>query len=804
MIIGMDFGTTNTGAAVYDGRDIQVLPLDPHNRNPGVCRSAIYMTRTGEYYLGSMALEAYFDQNIGRPTRYEKVWVGEIEQVFAELPTFYRDVFVYEDVFSPGRLFLSIKTALRNREYYGTVFQGDWYAPSDLVAVFMTGMRMRIERQLGEQAREIVLGRPVRFSSDPQEDHIAQGRLLEAAFKAGFERVYLEYEPVAAALAYERTLERREKVLIFDFGGGTLDFTVIEIGASRPQRVLATGGIPIAGDVFDQRLFRAVIPPHLGEGEEFASAGKRYPIPAHIFDSLSKPHEILSLNTPENLEMLRSIHQGADDQRKTRALLQVVSSNYALLMFDRIEAAKQRLSSLVETRLELQHEGIDIQEWIPRRRFERAIQRDFHAIEGEMFATLERSGLDSSQVDRVVRTGGSSQIPLFVHFLQQTFGRKKVLAIDTFSSVTSGLAIRAHQVSTGLDELPLYTPDSLNRAREEVASRGAENHTQASRVDLRVVRSRLQTHQEFREGHIRLPQAAFVHLQEGKLRLFRRDGQFGSSQTPLLRAPQALAERLDSHSRVALVSGDQQLLLATSRFKLLASPLDALLLAQESSSGPINHALPVEADEPITSLTTWGGESAEGTWLCLLASTGQSRCFDLALLSEYALKRPYFQLERRYTGYPMALVHLTPGEQLLVGTDRGRAARAPLEEMQVVSFDVIRPRKGESITAAAAFRPGKMVWAVDDLGRGLKFDPAGLDYDGAPASRGQALRRNFEIVGFITEAELMEMDVFGLTREGHIRPLIDPRAEADPLVKLFDLGSQDRLVGVISPPGGQT
>jgi hypothetical chaperone protein len=344
MIIGMDFGTTNTGAAVYDGRDIQVLPLDPHNRNPGVCRSAIYMTRTGEYYLGSMALEAYFDQNIGRPTRYEKVWVGEIEQVFAELPTFYRDVFVYEDVFSPGRLFLSIKTALRNREYYGTVFQGDWYAPSDLVAVFMTGMRMRIERQLGEQAREIVLGRPVRFSSDPQEDRIAQGRLLEAAFKAGFEKVYLEYEPVAAALAYERTLERREKVLIFDFGGGTLDFTVIEIGASRPQRVLATGGIPIAGDVFDQRLFRAVIPPHLGEGEEFASAGKRYPIPAHIFDSLSKPHEILSLNTPENLEMLRSIHQGADDQRKTRALLQVVSSNYALLMFDRIEAAKQRLS----------------------------------------------------------------------------------------------------------------------------------------------------------------------------------------------------------------------------------------------------------------------------------------------------------------------------------------------------------------------------------------------------------------------------------------------------------------------------
>lgn len=75
-------------------------------------------------------------------------------------------------------------------------------------------------------------------------------------------------------------------ILGLDFGG-TLDFTVIEIGvplARDARRILATGGIPIAGDVFDQRLFRDSIPKHLGEGDRLASG--QY-VPPHIFEALS-------------------------------------------------------------------------------------------------------------------------------------------------------------------------------------------------------------------------------------------------------------------------------------------------------------------------------------------------------------------------------------------------------------------------------------------------------------------------------------------------------------------------------------
>src|SRR3989304_6100864 len=102
MLLGLDFGTTNTGAAVFDGRSLNLLPLDPVSQSPAICRTAMYFTRDGQYYFGQDAINRYFEQNLGRRTKLNRVWVGEIMQVFAELPVFYRDVFVYEDEFWPG------------------------------------------------------------------------------------------------------------------------------------------------------------------------------------------------------------------------------------------------------------------------------------------------------------------------------------------------------------------------------------------------------------------------------------------------------------------------------------------------------------------------------------------------------------------------------------------------------------------------------------------------------------------------------------------------------------------------------
>ena len=120
MIVGMDFGTTNSGMAMYDGRVINVLPLDPHNANPRVVPTALYITNEQQIHIGRQAIDYYFEQNIGRPVKTQRVWIGEIE-VFGGDMYYVTDAYAWIDILSPGRLFLSIKSSLRDENYPGTV-----------------------------------------------------------------------------------------------------------------------------------------------------------------------------------------------------------------------------------------------------------------------------------------------------------------------------------------------------------------------------------------------------------------------------------------------------------------------------------------------------------------------------------------------------------------------------------------------------------------------------------------------------------------------------------------------------------
>jgi hypothetical chaperone protein len=804
MIVGMDFGTTNTGAAIFDGKGIQLLPVDPSSSNPAICRTSIYITRSRDYYLGSAATSLYFEQNVGRPTRFKKIKVGEIIQVFAELPTFYRDVFVYEDEFSPGRLFLSIKTALRNPNYYGTVFLDNWYSASDLVGIFLTGMKLRMDAHLKEPVREIVLGRPVRFSNDPTEDKIAQSRLLEAAFKAGFEKVYMEYEPVAAALSYERSLTDKEVVLVFDFGGGTLDFTIMEVGSGAERTVLATGGIPVAGDVFDQRLFRATIPPHLGENDYFRSGGKTYPIPAHIFDLLSNPQEVLSLNTPQNLEMLRGIHQGAIHKEKTRGLLELVSSNYILYVFDLVERAKRELSSKTDSALSFTAGDFSLQDRITRPRFEQAIRHEYEAVREGLENILASASLRAKDIDRVIRTGGSSQIPLFVRLLNHMFGYEKVRQIDIFSSVTSGLAIRGHELATGKSDLRLYTPDSGSGAEETPT--GPAQTRAVSQVDLEAVRNRLEVAQEYHGGQVKPPEACLVTLDERDIHLTAakapdtvlarlKPGQ----DSPLI--DPAAAGVLASSRQSRLVKVDAHLLLATNQFKLISAPLQAMWIAQQASPTGLRDLLRLEPGEAVTAMTRWQPENPGGRFLCMVTDSGQGRAFDARLLAEQLAGRPYFALERRYSGRPAALLLAGEDQTLVVGTHNGRIGRGPAKEMQVVIFDLIKARKTEEVTAVAAFAGENELLALSDQGHLLPFPLEDIPASGPPAGRGRTLRRNFKVVGFIPAQSNLQPPVFALSSAGRIYHLALPdpsKLSASGPYKVIKLPATERLLSILA------
>ncbi|MBN1563438.1 MAG: Hsp70 family protein, partial [Anaerolineae bacterium] len=381
MIVGMDFGTTNSGMSVYDGQRLQLIPLDHANRNPHVARTALYITNRRRVYMGRAAVEKYYEQNINRKVKYQRVWVGEITLEYAELPTWVRDVSIEKDVLSPGRLFLSFKTGLRSPTYLGTVVGSQFYLLEDIVALYLYIARLRAEETLQTDLRRIVLGRPVHFSLDPEQDRLAAQRLVHAAFLAGYDEVYLQPEPIAAAHFYETTIDRPENVLIFDFGGGTLDITIARLGDPTARAILATGGIPIAGDVFDQKLVRANLPRHFGEGSHYRSdTGTTLPVPAAFFEAFADWQELLELNKPDFLRMIEQMAESAQKRRQILMLRDLITSSYSLKMFDAVEATKRELSGKIISMINLDGPGFRVQQPVTRHEFELLIEDDVQVI----------------------------------------------------------------------------------------------------------------------------------------------------------------------------------------------------------------------------------------------------------------------------------------------------------------------------------------------------------------------------------------------------------------------------------------
>ena len=445
MWVGIDFGTTNSGIAVYDGQKVHLLDIDPAATNPRVIRTVLYLTRDGDHYIGREAITTYYEQNIGRARSLVKKWIGEIEITAAEVGTFIRDVYVDVDELEPGRLMHSLKSALASSFESTSVFEQD-RTLEDLIATYLRSIRVRAESALGESVDQVLLGRPVHFAGakTAADDIRAQDRLHEAARQAGFKDVAFEFEPIAAAYDYALRLEKKQNILVFDFGGGTLDLTVMTVGGESAPAVLANGGIDIAGDLFDRRILRSSVLHHFGEGTTWGGQALRFP--ASIIDALTEWEGIPSLATPQTRQFLNRVQSNCSHSARIYALESLITNNYGYALFDTVEQAKQRLSE--EHFVVIAFKGTDIEVWQPttRSQFEACIRAEARAIEECVVDTVERSGLSAADIDAVIRTGGSSSIPYFVAMLERLVGAEKLEVEDVFSGVTSGLSIRAHQL----------------------------------------------------------------------------------------------------------------------------------------------------------------------------------------------------------------------------------------------------------------------------------------------------------------------------------------------------------------------
>jgi hypothetical chaperone protein len=435
--VGIDFGTSNSGVAFFDGHQVHLLPIDQQNGMPEVVKSILYITRDFKHYIGQEAVELYYRHNVGRLRRFEKKWVGEIDYRGADMH-YVRDVFAYVDVLKPGRLMQLIKSALRAGNYPGTQVFERYYTLTDLIAVYLGALKERAEAILQEPIAQVTLGRPVKFSEDAGKDQDAQATLRQAALQAGFERVSFELEPVAAALYYERKLEKPQKVLIFDFGGGTLDITIIQLGDPKHRKVYANNGIGIAGSDFDRTIIEKRLFPHFGKGKADLD-----PDLLELVNAVSDWVALPEMSTPPARYKLEQAIRSGNAPARLKSLESLIFNDLAFSFYNGVEAAKITLSDQGAAVINLKDKDIDLWELYTRHQFENDIREHRQKIEDVLLETIAASGLEPEQIDAVVKTGGSSSIPAFSEMLGSIFSPERVKASDVFSSVTAGLAIKA-------------------------------------------------------------------------------------------------------------------------------------------------------------------------------------------------------------------------------------------------------------------------------------------------------------------------------------------------------------------------
>jgi hypothetical chaperone protein len=445
--IGIDFGTSNSSVAVFDGSTLRLLPLDGHARNAQVMRSLLYITRDGDIVAGQRALDLYTEQNTGREVKLERRYIGEVKMTFSDM-TVVKDAFAMVDVNEPGRLFQSLKRFLPVTSFKKTNVFGTEYKLEELVATLAIEMVRAAGEALGEPVRELVVGRPVRFSEEPAKDASARRRLEAAWSLVGVERVRFVEEPVGAAHHYaaEAALPPDARLLVFDFGGGTLDVTVARAkgGAVEP---VATAGVPIGGDLLDSQIMMSRVAPHFGRGAKYAPQG--LPVPAHLFSRLKSWQTIVELNRPDLLELIREAARGSDKPDELAALEAMVTRNYGLAAFQAIESAKMALSDDDEAEVRLQNVDLDLRQPLTRPQFEATISTQVAVARACVLEAVAAAGWEPEEVGVVITTGGSSLIPAFRRMLSEALPRAELAESATFTSVAAGLAIAGARSEVG-------------------------------------------------------------------------------------------------------------------------------------------------------------------------------------------------------------------------------------------------------------------------------------------------------------------------------------------------------------------
>ena len=409
--IGIDFGTSNSTVGFLHQTKPALIALEEDKTT--LPSAVFYDTERLETLFGRKAIAAYTDHYEGRLLRSLKSILGSS---------------LIEETTQIGHKRLSFHS---------------------IIGEFLQHLKLTCEYQLQQQLDKVVLGRPVWFvDNDETADKAAEHQLESAASLQGFKHIQFQYEPIAAALDYEQSVNKEELALIVDIGGGTSDFSIVRVSpqrrgkADRKEDILANSGVHVGGTDLDMRLSVNEVMPFLGY-KSHLYANPALTLPAAPFFDLATWHKIILLYNNKTLTLLKELHKNAAYPERVARFIHIIKERSGHRLAGDVETTKIHLSenSAVTLNLDYIEEGLSTR--FKRKDFEAAITEEKEKITQQIKYCLQQAELKSADITTLFLTGGSSAIPCIVTACQAMFPSAHTVKGNRLGSVGIGLAIDA-------------------------------------------------------------------------------------------------------------------------------------------------------------------------------------------------------------------------------------------------------------------------------------------------------------------------------------------------------------------------
>ncbi len=349
----------------------------------------------------------------------------------------------------PGRLMRSLKSVLGTALIDETTLMGrERTRFRDVIGYYLGAVKRRAEQATGRELRDVVHGRPVHFvDNDPDADAKAEQTLREIARGIGFDEVTFQFEPIAAALDYERQISIEEIALIADIGGGTSDFSIVRLSpgrhgsADRASDILANDGVRIGGTDFDRQLSLGVVMPLFGFGSAMKRAGLE--VPSRYFHDLATSSNINRIYEARVSTELRQVRREASEPALLDRLVRVIDEQRGHTLAMEVEEAKIALADTRRASIPLEWVAPGLNAAIGRPDLVSHTRQLSERIAARIQNCLTQARLSADDIDAVFLTGGSVRLAHVRKAITKAVPSARIVEGDTFGAVGKGLTIEA-------------------------------------------------------------------------------------------------------------------------------------------------------------------------------------------------------------------------------------------------------------------------------------------------------------------------------------------------------------------------